>query len=155
MFWLQLVGGGLVVGLPMFAAVRAPQPPLRWLDAVGVVLWLGGLGIESLADLQLARFRADPDRRRQVLDEGLWRYSRHPNYFGEVVLWIGIAMLGVAAGHWWSLLSPVLVLFVVVRVSGVAVMDAHLLASRGDRYEAYVQTTSALVPMPKVHPRRQ
>ena len=148
-FWFQLVGGGLVVGLPLFAVVSAPQPGLGWLDAMGVVVWTVGLAVEAVADLQLARFRDDPANRGAVLKSGIWAYSRHPNYFGEVTVWIGVALLGVAVGAWWALFSPVMVLLVVLRISGMAVMDKHLAESRGGDYEDYVRTTSAFVPLPK------
>ncbi len=148
-FWFQLVGGGLVVGLPMFAVVSDGQPALGWLDAAGVALWAAGLAIEALADVQLTRFRADGDNAGRVLDRGLWRYSRHPNYFGETVLWLGTALVGVASGAWWALFSPLLVLVVVLRVIGVAAMDDHLRATRGDEYLRYMRTTSAFVPLPR------
>lgn len=152
-FWFQLVGGGLVVGLPLFAVVSAPQPGLGWVDGVALAVWVGGFTVEVIADLQLARFRSDPGNRGRVLDRGLWRYSRHPNYFGEVVLWVGIALLGVAADAWWALLSPVMVLVIILRVTGVAVMDEHLRTTRGDQYADYVRTTSAFVPLPRRSPR--
>ena len=151
-FWFQLVGGGLVVGLPMFAAVSEGQTPLGWIDAVGVALWVIGITTEATADLQLARFRRDPSHRARVLDEGLWRYSRHPNYFGELVLWVGLALIGVAAGAWWSLFSPLLVAIVILRVTGVAAMDRHLAATRGQEHVAYVRSTSAVIPLPKRSP---
>lgn len=148
-FWFQLIGGGLGVGLPMFAAVSEGQPPLGWVDAVGTTLWFGGLTIETIADLQLERFRRDTANRGRVLNEGLWRHSRHPNYFGELLVWIGIATVGVAAGAWWSLFSPVLVAVIILRVTGVAAMDRHLAATRGREHADYVRTTSALIPLPK------
>lgn len=148
-FWFQLIGGGLVVGLPMFAVVSEPQPALGWLDMLGVALWVTGFMIESVADIQLARFRADPNNTGRVLDHGLWRYSRHPNYFGEVLLWVGIALLGLAAGEWWALLSPLMVFIIITRVTGVAAMDRHLRDTRGEEYARYVHTTSAFVPLPK------
>ena len=148
-FWFQLLGGGLVVGLPMLAAMSEGQSGLGWLDAVGVVVWGTGLAIEATADAQLRRFRRDAPAGGAVLDSGLWRFSRHPNYFGEVVVWVGIALVGVAAGGWWAVSSPVMVFVIVTRVSGVAVMDEHLRSTRGPAYEAYVRTTSAFVPLPK------
>jgi steroid 5-alpha reductase family enzyme len=148
-FWLQLVGGGLVVGLPLFAVVAPAPPGLGWLDGLGVALWVVGFAVETVADVELARFGDDGGDRRRVLDRGLWRYSRHPNYFGEAVLWTGMALLGVAAGAWWALLSPLMVLIVVLRISGVAVMDEHLLATRGEAYADYVRATSPFVPLPK------
>lgn len=149
LFWVQLVGGGLVVGSPMFAVVAGGQPPLRWLDALGVVLWGLGFTVEVVADRQLARFRSDPANHGRLLDRGLWAYSRHPNYFGEALLWTGIALVGVAAGTWWALLSPAMVLVIVLRITGVRAMDTHLLATRGTRYADYVRTTSPFVPLPK------
>jgi steroid 5-alpha reductase family enzyme len=99
--------------------------------------------------MQLRRFRADPANRGRVLDHGLWQYSRHPNYFGEVTLWLGIAVLGVAAGAWWALLSPLMVFIIVTRITGVAAMDRHLRDTRGEAYAKYVRTTSAFIPLPK------
>ena len=151
-FWFQLVGGGLVVGLPLFAVVAGSQPPLGWLDLIAVLVWALGFTLEVLADLQLARFRRDRPTGDGLLQAGLWRYSRHPNYFGETVLWIGVALLGVAAGAWWALLSPIMVLVVILRVSGVAVMDRHLSSTRGQRFAEVTRTTSAFVPLPRRSP---
>jgi steroid 5-alpha reductase family enzyme len=148
-FWFQLVGGGLVVGLPLFAVVAGSQPPLGWLDLVAVIIWAVGFLVEVVADLQLARFRRQRSTGEGLLQAGLWRYSRHPNYFGETVLWIGVALLGVAAGAWWALLSPVMVLVVILWVSGVAVMDQHLSTTRGDPFAELTRTTSAFVPRPR------
>ena len=149
LFWFQLVGGGLLVGLPMLAVVRPEQPPLGWLDAVGAAVWATGFTTEVAADLQLARFRRDRPGPGALLDRGLWRFSRHPNYFGEALSWVGVALLGLAAGAWWSLVSPALVLVVVLRMTGVAAMDRHLAATRGAAYADYVRTTSAFVPLPR------
>ena len=149
LFWFQLVGGGLVVGLPMLAVVRSEQPPLGWLDALGVAVWATGFTIEVVADLQLSRFRRHPPGGGALLDQGLWRFSRHPNYFGEALSWVGVALLGVAAGAWWSLVSPALVLVVVLRMTGVAAMDRHLAATRGAAYAHYAGTTSPFVPLPR------
>ena len=151
-FWFQLIGGGLGVGLPMFAAVSKGQPPLAWLDAVGIILWLGGITFETIADLQLAKFRGETANRDRVLKHGLWRHSRHPNYFGELLVWVGIALIGVAAGAWWALFSPMLVAIIILRVSGVAAMDRHLAISRGQEYAEYVRTTSAIIPLPRRSP---
>jgi steroid 5-alpha reductase family enzyme len=148
-FWFQLVGGALVVGLPLFAVVAPSQPPLGWLDLVAVLIWAVGFTLEVVADLQLARFRRDRCTGERLLQAGLWGYSRHPNYFGETVLWIGVALIGVAAGAWWALLSPVMVLVVILRVSGVAVMDQHLSTTRSEKFAELTRTTSAFVPLPR------
>ena len=137
------------MGLPLFAVVSDSQPPLGAVDAVGVALWAVGFAIEAIADRQLSRFRVDPTSRGLVFDSGLWRFSRHPNYFGDALQWTGLGVLGVAAGEWWALLSPVMMLAILLRISGIAVMDQHLRASRGDKYDEYVRTTSAFVPLPR------
>lgn len=148
LFLFQVVGGGLVVGLPIMASVRTGQPSLGVVDALAVLTWAGGFAVEATADAQLARFRERAPR-GALLDSGLWRYSRHPNYFGEAVQWIGIALLGVAAGSWWSLLSPAMMFIILLRMTGVRLMEQHLRETRGDAYEAYTRSTSAFVPMPK------
>ena len=148
LFLFQLVGGALIVGFPIMASVRADQPSLGVVDALGVLTWAVGFGVEAVADSQLARFREQAPS-GSLLDSGLWRYSRHPNYFGEAVQWVGIAMLGVAAGSWWSLLSPAMMLVILVQMSGVRLMEQHLRETRGALYEAYALSTSSFVPMPK------
>ena len=149
LFLFQLVGGALVVGLPLFAVVSDGQAPLGWLDALATSVWATGFLVETLADRQLARFRTDTNRRGSVLDTGLWRYSRHPNYFGDFLQWTGIALLGVAAGHWWALFSPLTMLVILLRISGVTIMDDHLRSTRGESHTRYVRTTSAFVPRPR------
>lgn len=148
LFLFQLVGGGLVVGLPIMASVRPGQPSLGLVDAVAVLTWAGGFALEATADAQLARFRERAPV-GSLLDSGLWRCSRHPNYFGEAVQWVGIALLGVAAGSWWSLLSPAMMLIVLLQMTGVRQMEQHLRETRGEAYEVYARSTSAFVPMPK------
>jgi steroid 5-alpha reductase family enzyme len=147
-FWLQgaLVG---VIALPMFASVRGGEPlwALVWL---GWAVWLFGFLYESIGDWQLARFKADPAHRGQVMDRGLWRYSRHPNYFGEIVLWLGYGLIGLAFGGWWALPSVALMIFLILRVSGVTLLDRHMSESRPG-YREYAARTNALIPGP---PRR-
>jgi steroid 5-alpha reductase family enzyme len=144
-FWLQ--GAILwVVSAPLYAAVRAPGG-LGALDYVGAALVLVGLALESTADLQLTRFRADPANRGRVLDSGLWRYSRHPNYFGDAVVWWGFYSIAVAAGGWWTAFAPAIMTLLLTRVSGVPLLEKGLAASRPG-YSEYVRRTSAFVPWP-------
>jgi steroid 5-alpha reductase family enzyme len=133
-----------VVSLPLQAAV-ASTTPLGILDGVGVLAWIAGFTCEAVADAQLARFRANPSSRGTVLDTGLWRYSRHPNYFGDALLWWGIGLLGAAAGAWAALVGPLLMNVLIVRVSGVSLLEKDI----GDRrpgYREYVRRTSSFVP---------
>lgn len=134
------------ISLPLHAAIVSPAP-LGLLDALGVLLVLAGLGVETLADHQLARFKRDPANRGRVLDRGLWRYSRHPNYFGEACVWWGFGLLAVAAGAWWALVSPVLMTFLLLKVSGVGLMERDI-AERRPAYRDYIARTSAFIPWP-------
>jgi steroid 5-alpha reductase family enzyme len=133
-----------VVSLPLVAAVASPAP-WGWLDAIGLVLGTIGLAIEAVADHQLARFKAHPGNRGRVLANGLWRYSRHPNYFGEFCLWWGFGLLALSAGAWWALASPVLMSLLLLRVSGVTLLEKDI-GMRRPAYRLYVARTNAFFP---------
>lgn len=140
-----------IVGLPLHAAMRPDSPPrLGPLDAAGVALWLCGFAFEAVGDAQLAAFRRDPANRGHVMDRGLWAWTRHPNYFGDATLWWGFGLIGLAAnGAWWTLVGPLVMTVLLVRVSGAALLERHMSARPG--YAEYVRRTSAFVPWP---PRR-
>jgi len=138
-----------VISLPLLAAVHSTAP-LGLLDAAGALLWAIGLYFEAVGDAQLARFKADPAQRGQVMDRGLWRYTRHPNYFGEFCLWWGYYLIALSAGGWWSLPAPLLMSLLLLKVSGVTLLEQDI-AERRPSYREYVQRTSAFVPRP---PRR-
>ncbi len=123
--------------------------PLGLLDGIGVVVWLVGLGGEAIADRQLAAFRADPRQRGRVCQAGLWRYSRHPNYFFEWLHWWGYVALAVHSPLWWMPLAGVAAMgYTITRVTGIPPTEAQAIRSRGDAYRAYQRTTSAFVPWP-------
>jgi len=138
-----------IVSLPVQAAIASPGPAgLGALDAVGVALFAIGLGFETVGDLQLARFKADPANRGKVMDRGLWAWTRHPNYFGDAVVWWGLFALACATpGGWITALGPALMTFLLLRVSGVALLERSIRKRRPD-YEAYVRRTSAFFPRP-------
>jgi steroid 5-alpha reductase family enzyme len=138
------------VSLPVQVAMVSPAP-LGALDAVGVLVFATGLAFESVGDFQLARFKADPANAGRVMDRGLWRYTRHPNYFGDCLAWWGLFAIALAtpAGI-YTLLSPVLMTFLLLRVSGVALLERSI-GKRRPEYAAYQARTSAFVPLP---PRR-
>ena len=142
-FGLQ-AGLGWVVSTPLMAAA-ASTAPWNALDAAGLALAAAGLAFETVADLQLARFKADPLNRGRVMDRGLWRHSRHPNYFGECMAWWGFGIVGMAAGAWWSIVSPLLMTFLLLRVSGVPLLEKDLERQRPG-YADYVRRTPAFVP---------
>ena len=138
------------VSLPLLAAIGIGRARgLGALDAAGCLLWTLGFGVEAVADAQLARFRSRLGRGPALLDEGLWRYSRHPNYFGDAVMWWGIGLIGLAAGAWWCLFGPLAMTIVLVRFSGASAMDRHLAATRGGAYVDYARRTSSFVPLPR------
>jgi steroid 5-alpha reductase family enzyme len=135
-----------VISLSLHAAI-AGTVPLGALDYVGVLLWLIGFSFESVADVQLARFKASSANAGRVLDRGLWRYTRHPNYFGEFCIWWGFYCFAVAAGGWWALVSPLLMSVLLLRVSGVTLLE-QTIRERRPAYADYVRRTSAFFPWP-------
>jgi len=145
----------LAISLPLQAAQAIPGPPLGAFDALGLALVAIGLGFESVGDAQLARFRADPANRGRVMDRGLWRYSRHPNYFGDAVVWWGFGCMACAVpGGALTLPAPALMTFLLLRVSGVTLLERSLRRSKPG-YEAYAARTSAFVPWPPREPERR
>ena len=134
------------IAMPAVAA-SASATPLGWLDLVAFFLWAVGMFFEVVGDWQLARFLKNRDSKDAVMDRGLWRYSRHPNYFGEAVIWWAIFLFAVAGGGWWTVLSPVLMTFLLVRVSGVALLEKDI-AERRPAYRDYVARTNSFIPAP-------
>jgi steroid 5-alpha reductase family enzyme len=136
-----------IVALPLYFAIGASGPArLTVLDAAGLVLFAVGFVFEAVGDEQMRRFKADPSNRGRVMREGLWRYTRHPNYFGEAVLWWGLgAMAAATPGGAVGLVGPALLTFLLLRVSGVTMLEAALV-ERKLGYADYVETTPAFVP---------
>lgn len=137
----------IFLSLPLLIACLNVTPNLHWLEIMGMLVFVIGLVGESVADTQLAMYKRDPDNRGKVCDRGLWRYSRHPNYFFEWTIWIGYALFALASpGGWLGLLMPALMLHFLINVTGVKPTEEQALRSKGDRYRAYQRTTSAFVP---------
>jgi steroid 5-alpha reductase family enzyme len=143
-------GQALSVGLLSVSyavALTNPRGSLGPADAAGAALFLLALAGESAADAQLARFRADPANRGRTCRTGLWRTSRHPNYFFEWLQWLAWVPLSLGSPAWWaSLLSPAAMLWLILKVTGIPPTEARALETRGDDYRAYQRTTSAFVP---------
>lgn len=146
-FGLQAVLA-LVVAAPLYAGITAAAHPLQLLDLAGAALVLGGIVIESVADLQLAAFRASGAGHGGVMDRGLWRYSRHPNYFGEFCVWWGFFLIALATGGWWTVISPLLMSLLLLRVSGVTLLEKDI-GARRPGYAEYVARTNAFFPGPR------
>jgi len=134
------------VSWPVQAAVTGDDDPgaLAW---VGLGVWAVGLFFETLGDWQLQRFRDDPSNRGRVLDTGLWRYTRHPNYFGDATAWWGIWLVAADAGGWWTVLSPVVMTWFLAKGTGAALLEKDI-HERRPEYVDYVRRTSGFVPLP-------
>jgi steroid 5-alpha reductase family enzyme len=141
-----------VVSLPVQGGqVPADPDGLVLLDYVGIVVWATGLAFESIGDWQLARFKADPANQGEVMDRGLWRYTRHPNYFGDFLVWWGLYLVALATvDAWWTVVGPLVMSVLLIRVSGAALLERSL-HKRRPGYEDYVRRTSAFFPR---RPRR-
>lgn len=152
-FWLKSLGivFGLqailqwLIALPLILLQRDAVGVGPWV-APGLALWAIGLVFETVADLQLARFKANPANAGQVLDRGLWRYSRHPNYFGDCLVWWGLFAVALALGApWWTVFSPLLITGLLLKVSGVPLLESRLVRMRRD-YADYRDRTPAFFP---------
>jgi steroid 5-alpha reductase family enzyme len=121
--------------------------PSEWtlLDAAGIGLWLFGFVFEALGDHQLTAFTRDPANRGRTLRTGLWSVTRHPNYFGDAAQWWGLWLIAVAAGGWWSLIGPIVMTVLLVRVSGMGMLE-RTIAARREGYDEYMRTTPGFVP---------
>ena len=136
-----------VFALPLFAAAISPHPALPVWDFLGIAVWLVSVIGETTADRQLARFRRAPGSRGRTCRSGLWRYSRHPNYFFEWLHWWTYVLLAAHSPWWWaSLLGPVFMLYLLFYVTGIPYTEKRLLVSRGDDYRAYQRSTSVFIP---------
>jgi steroid 5-alpha reductase family enzyme len=157
-FWLTslplvfLLQGGLIwiISLPV-QALGGQTGGWRLADLLGLLLWMIGFGFEAVGDWQLARFKADPANRGRVLDRGLWAWTRHPNYFGDALVWWGLTVPVMAAGAPWVIISPLLMTWLLRRFSGVPLLEKGLHQTRPG-YDQYVERTSPFFPRP---PRRR
>jgi steroid 5-alpha reductase family enzyme len=136
------------VSFPIQAAmVGRSTAPFGWLDGLGLAAWSVGLFFEAVGDLQMRSFQADPRNRGQVLDRGLWRYTRHPNYFGDCCVWWGLYLVATAGGAVWTVFSPLLMTWLLLKVSGVTLLE-QTITERRPAYSEYQQQTSAFFPWP-------
>jgi steroid 5-alpha reductase family enzyme len=137
----------VILSLPYLVAMTKPAPGLGAWDLAGVLVWVVTVVGETVADHQLATFRADPANCGRTCRVGLWRASRHPNYFFEWLHWWSYVLLAVGS-PWWALtlVGPALMLFFLLKVTGIPAAEAQALASRGEDYRDYQRTTSAFVP---------
>jgi steroid 5-alpha reductase family enzyme len=155
MFWFlqSQAGVGIILALSIVVAAHNPDPNLRIQDLIGLVILLAAIVGESIADHQLRAFKTDPANRKALCDIGLWRWSRHPNYFFEWSSWLAYPIIAIDfAGQnpfgWLALAAPVCMYWVLVHVSGIPPLEDHMLRSRGDAFRAYQKRTRAFFPLP-------
>ena len=153
--FFQLQAGSVVLlGLAFFVSCLNPAPAFHPLEITGAALWLLALAGESLADAQLGAFKRDPASKGRVCDVGLWRYSRHPNYFFEWLIWVAYFVFALASPRGWiAAIGPASILFLLLRVTGIPLTEEQSLRSKGDAYRRYQKSTSAFVPwFPRKNP---
>jgi steroid 5-alpha reductase family enzyme len=135
----------LVISLPIILVNHAPNHSLGILDLLGVLLWLFGFLFETIGDLQMFRFKRDAENHGKILQQGLWRYTRHPNYFGEAILWWGLALIALEVpGGQAALIGPAVLTFLLVKVSGVAMLEKKYLEHPD--FREYARRTSSFIP---------
>jgi steroid 5-alpha reductase family enzyme len=154
-FMLTWTLQGLWVSLTLAAALATITTTLRkelgWLALAGILVWSAGFIVEMLADIQKSRFRANPENRDRFIHTGLWARSRHPNYFGEIVIWIGVAILALPTLRGWqyiTLISPLFVIVLITRISGIPLLEKRADKKWGSQedYQAYKERTPVLIP---------
>lgn len=145
-FWLQALFLWVIALVVQLPQVPAEPAHLTLWDTLGVIVWCAGFVLETVADAQLARFKSDPRNAGQVMDRGLWRYSRHPNYFGECLIWWGLFLIAVSVpGGLWTVISPVIITLVLLKMTGVALTERTIVGHR-PAYRDYQRRTSAFIP---------
>ncbi|MFN3939495.1 MAG: DUF1295 domain-containing protein [Chitinophagales bacterium] len=137
----------LLIALPIQAVMWSSGNTLSMLQVAGIAIWTVGFLFETIGDWQLYRFKSKAENKGKVMQSGLWRYTRHPNYFGESLVWWGVFFISIGSGNiWLSLISPVLLTFMLLKVSGVSMLEARYAGN--DAYSVYKRTTSAFLPLP-------
>jgi steroid 5-alpha reductase family enzyme len=140
----------VLLGIPFLAACSNPEAPLRPLEWTGAALWLVAISGEALADAQLSAFKRGGASAGAVCDAGLWRYSRHPNYFFEWLVWVSYFLFACASPWGWvGIISPACILYLLLRVTGIPATEEQSVRSKGDAYRRYQERTSPFVPLPR------
>jgi steroid 5-alpha reductase family enzyme len=135
-----------IIGAPLVAAqTSAASHALTWLDYLAIPVWAIGFFFEAMGDWQLAQFRANPANKGKLMNTGVWRYTRHPNYFGDATQWWAYYLIAAAAGGFWTIFSPIIMTALLMRVSGVTLLEKTLKETKPG-YKEYVETTSEFVP---------
>ena len=140
-----------LIALPVLVINKEPRSDPGWIDFLGIAIWLSGFCFEVIGDAQLARFIKNPANKGKLMQQGLWAYTRHPNYFGEVALWWGIWLLSLSVpGSWFAIIGPVTITLLILQVSGIPMLEQKMAAHQD--FAAYKRRVSSFFPLP---PRRR
>jgi steroid 5-alpha reductase family enzyme len=135
-----------LVSWPLLAVLNSgSSPTIGSLDLLALLVWAAGIFFEAVGDYQLRQFKKDSSNKDRLLTSGLWRYTRHPNYFGDALVWWGFYLFSAASGAWWTIFSPLLMTFLLRRVSGVTMLERTLRETKPG-YAAYIAHTNAFFP---------
>ena len=145
-FLVQAVFLWIIALAMQYGQLSSIPARVTWLDICGTLVWLVGFGFEAVGDWQLARFKLNPANQGKVMDHGLWAYTRHPNYFGEMLIWWGIFLIVLSTpGSMWTIISPVLITITLIKITGVALTEKIILEKKS-KYAEYIANTSAFIP---------
>lgn len=147
-FQTFLLQGALMmfVSLPLLGAhAQTVSNELGWLDYLGIIMFIIGFSFEAGGDLQLAKFKKDPKNKSKVLDRGFWKYTRHPNYFGDSAVWWAFALFSISAGSYWTFIGSIAMTLLLIKVSGVALLEKTLKETK-PQYREYIQKTNSFIP---------
>ena len=147
-FQVFLLQGVLImlVSLPLLGVrTQTTGHELNWIDYFAVLVWIVGFLFETVGDYQLARFKKDPTNKGKVLNSGLWRYTRHPNYFGDAAVWWSFGLFSLASGAYWHIVGTVLMTYLIIKISGVSLLESSLQKAK-PKYKEYIDKTSAFIP---------
>ena len=137
----------IVISLPVTIAIKYGQSPLNLLDLLGVCIWFGGFFFEVVGDYQLVKHKRDPANQGKIMTQGLWKYTRHPNYFGEVVLWWGVYLIALSVPlGWTTILGPITITYLILKVSGIPLLEEKY--EDNPEFQMYKRRTSAFLPLP-------
>ncbi len=136
----------MLVSLPLLGVnFNTQSNDLNWLDYLAIFMWLVGFSFESVGDFQLTKFKKNPSNKGNVLNKGLWKYTRHPNYFGDAVIWWSYAIFCVSAGSYWPVIGSVLMTYLIIKISGVSLLE-ETLKDKKPEYRNYIKKTNSFFP---------
>ena len=134
-----------IIAFPILAINCFPHDGFRLTDIIGGLIWLKGFYFEAVGDQQMFNYKKNPNNKGKVMNQGLWKYTRHPNYFGEATMWWGIFIIAIPSGYWWiSVLSPIVITLLIIKVTGVELLEKKY--ANNPEYQQYIKTTNSFLP---------